>query len=107
MQPQRLNPISIDILRAQVAQEIRTAILRGDLPAGCRVRQEELGCHLGVSPEPVRQALALLQREGLVHAQPNRRATIAILDDQLIANPDRKTGPRLGARRGPEERSTP
>jgi DNA-binding GntR family transcriptional regulator len=34
VQPKALNRIPIDILRARVAQEIRTAILRGDLPPG-------------------------------------------------------------------------
>ena len=86
VQPQRLRQISFEILRARVAQAIRTAILRGDLPPGCRVTQEQLAAQLGVSREPVRQALALLQREGLVDAQPNRRATVAILDRQLISD---------------------
>jgi DNA-binding GntR family transcriptional regulator len=84
VQPQRLRQISFEILRARVAQAIRTAILRGELPPGCRVTQEQLAEQLGVSREPVREALVLLQREGLVHAQPNRRATVATLDRKLI-----------------------
>ena len=86
MQPKALNRIPIDILRARVAQEIRIAILRGDLPPGSRVKQEGLAAQLGVSREPVRQALLLLQREGLVHAQPNRGARVAPLDRQLISD---------------------
>lgn len=86
MQPQALNRIPIEILRARVAQEIRTAILRGDLPPGSRVKQEDLAAQLGVSREPVRQALLLLQREGLVRAQSNGRATVAPVDRQLISD---------------------
>jgi DNA-binding GntR family transcriptional regulator len=86
MQPQALNRIPVEILRARVAQEIRAAILRGDLPPGSLVKQEALASQLGVSREPVRQALLLLQREGLVHAQPNRRAIVAPLDRQLISD---------------------
>jgi DNA-binding GntR family transcriptional regulator len=84
--PQALNRIPIEILRARVAQEIRMAILRGELPPGSHVKQEHLAAQLGVSREPVRQALLLLQREGLVHAQPNRRAMVAPLDRQLISD---------------------
>jgi len=86
VQPQALNRIPIEILRARVAQEIRMAILRGDLAPGSHVKQEDLAEQLGVSREPVRQALLLLQREGLVHAQPNRRATVAPLDRQFISD---------------------
>jgi DNA-binding GntR family transcriptional regulator len=84
--PQTLNRIPVDILGARVAQEIRTAILRGDLPPGRRVKQEDLAAQLGVSREPVRQALLMLQREGLVHAQPNRSAQVAPVDRHLIAD---------------------
>jgi len=86
VQSQTLNRIPVDILRARVAQEIRTAILRGDLPPGSRVKQEDLAAQLGVSREPVRQALLLLQREGLVTAQPNRSAQVAPVDHQLISD---------------------
>jgi len=78
------NLIPLEILPARVAREIRAAILRGELAPGSHVKQEELAAQLGVSREPVRQALLVLQREGLVHAQPNRRAMVAPLDRQLI-----------------------
>jgi DNA-binding GntR family transcriptional regulator len=86
VQPQGLNRIPVEVLRARVAQEIRMAILRGDLSPGSLVKQEDLASQLGVSREPVRQALLLLQREGLVHAQPNRRAIVAPVDHQLISD---------------------
>jgi DNA-binding GntR family transcriptional regulator len=86
VQAEALNRIPVDVLRARVAQELRIAILRGDLAPGSRIKQEHLAAQLGVSREPVRQALLLLQREGLVHAQPNRGATVAPLDRQLITD---------------------
>ena len=86
MQPHALNRIPIEILRARVAGEIRAAILRGDLPPGSRVKQEDLAGKLGVSREPVRQALLLLQREGLVQAEPNRGALVAPLDRERISD---------------------
>jgi DNA-binding GntR family transcriptional regulator len=86
VQLQTLNRIPIDVLGARVAHEIRSAIVRGDLPPGSRVKQEDLAAQLGVSREPVRQALLLLQREGLLHAQPNRSAQVAAVDRQLISD---------------------
>ncbi len=86
VEPPALNRIPVEILRARVAQEIRTAILRGDLPPGSRVKQEHLAAQLGVSREPVRQALLMLQREGLVQAQPNRGAQVAPVDRHLISD---------------------
>lgn len=82
MQPITLGPS----LAARVANEIRAAILDGTLPPGSRVKQEALAVRLGVSREPVRQALLLLQREGLVRAEPNRSAVVAPLDPRLITD---------------------
>jgi DNA-binding GntR family transcriptional regulator len=86
VQTPALNRIPVEILLARVTREIRTAILRGDLAPGSRVKQEDLATQLGVSREPVRQALLLLQREGLVNARPNRSAQVAPLDRQFIAD---------------------
>jgi DNA-binding GntR family transcriptional regulator len=72
------------MLLTRVADEIRAAILSGDLPPGTPVKQEQLAAQLGVSREPVRKALLLLEREGLVRADPNRSATVAPLDRRFI-----------------------
>jgi DNA-binding GntR family transcriptional regulator len=68
----------------RAAAEIRTAILNGSLPPGTRIRQEELADKLGVSREPVRQALVMLEQEGLVHNNVHRGAVIAPIDPSLI-----------------------
>jgi DNA-binding GntR family transcriptional regulator len=62
---------------AAIHDELREAILRGDLPAGAVLSQLRLAEEFGVSRGPVREALRLLQREGLVEAQLNRRVRIA------------------------------
>jgi DNA-binding GntR family transcriptional regulator len=81
-----MKPISIkSILPVRAAEEIRAAIVGGALPPGTRIKQEELAARLGVSREPVRQALLVLQGEGLVCAAPGRTATVAALDPQYIA----------------------
>jgi DNA-binding GntR family transcriptional regulator len=73
------------VASVRAAAEIRMAILDGSLPPGVRVRQEELAAQLGLSREPVRQALAVLEQEGLVHNGVRRRAVIAPIDPALIA----------------------
>jgi DNA-binding GntR family transcriptional regulator len=69
----------------RAAAEIRMAILDGSLAPGARVRQEELAARLGVSREPVRRALAVLEQEGLVHNSIRHRVVIAPIDPSLIA----------------------
>src|SRR2546421_6975169 len=55
---------------------IREAILDGRLPPGQRLKEEELARELGISRTPVREALLVLQTEGLVDAAPNRGAAV-------------------------------
>src|SRR2546421_13031594 len=55
---------------------IRQAILDGRLEPGSRLKEEELARELGISRTPVREALLVLQAEGLVDAVPNRGAVV-------------------------------
>lgn len=79
-----MNPISPQpMFSSRAAEEIREAILNGNLPPGSRIRQEDLAARLGVSREPIRQALAVLEREGLVN-NVNRGAIVAPFDIQML-----------------------
>jgi DNA-binding GntR family transcriptional regulator len=64
---------------ALVHDRLRAAILRGDLPAGDTTSQVTLARDLDVGRTPLREALRMLQREGLVVSEPNRRVRIAEL----------------------------
>jgi DNA-binding GntR family transcriptional regulator len=64
---------------AVVHDRLRSAIVRGDLPAGQITSQVTLARELGVGRTPLREALRMLQREGLVVSEPNRRVRIAEL----------------------------
>lgn len=58
------------------AEMIRQAIMDGRLAPGQRLTEERLARELGISRTPVREALKVLQSEGLVDAAPNRSATV-------------------------------
>src|SRR4051794_41254409 len=64
---------------ALVHDRLRDAILRGELPAGQTTSQVTLARDLDVGRTPLREALRMLQREGLVVSEPNRRVRIAEL----------------------------
>lgn len=59
-------------LREQVVEQIRIAIIEGRLKPNDHITEYTLTSQLGVSRTPVREALILLEREGLVVASPNR-----------------------------------
>ncbi len=56
---------------------LRELIYSGDLPAGFIISQVELAGVLGVSRTPLREAIRMLQEEGLIDAEPNRRCRVA------------------------------
>ena len=72
------------VASVRAAAEIRNAILDGSLPPDSPIHQEKLAAKLGVSREPVRKALVLLEQEGLVNIV-GRSAMVTPVDDQFIA----------------------
>src|ERR671923_2666709 len=64
---------------AAVHEQLRDAILRGEIPAGEATSQVTLARQLDVGRTPLREALRMLQREGLVISEPNRRVRVAEL----------------------------
>ena len=61
-------------------QELRAAIIRGDYRAGEPIRQDAVADAYSVSRMPVREAMRLLEAEGLVEQVPHRGAVVADLD---------------------------
>jgi DNA-binding GntR family transcriptional regulator len=62
---------------ALVHERLRDAILRGEVPAGYTASQAALASRLEVGRTPLREALRMLQREGLVVSEPNRPVRVA------------------------------
>ena len=61
---------------AYAYEQIRSRIAEGRYEPGTRLRLRELGHDLGLSEMPVREALRMLQRDGLVEIQDHRGATV-------------------------------
>jgi DNA-binding GntR family transcriptional regulator len=64
----------------RVHDELRAAILEGELAPGERLRAEAVAERLGTSRTPVREALLMLEREGLVVVEPHRGAVVRAFD---------------------------
>jgi len=69
-------------LRVAVADELRERIIAGQLRPGVRLFEEGLAAEMGVSRNPVREALQLLSSEGFVSMEPRRGARVGIVDQR-------------------------
>lgn len=70
----------MDSLVGKIAAEIATAIAAGELKAGAELNSVDLATRFGTSRTPVREALMLLEKEGLVEIPPRRRPRVARID---------------------------
>jgi len=72
-------------LREVVAEELRSMILSGELAAGERLLEDKLAETLGVSRNPVREAIRMLESTGLVEVVPRRGAYVCQPDLDEVA----------------------
>jgi DNA-binding GntR family transcriptional regulator len=84
-----LNPRFSEIaapntLRDSLRQALRDAILKGKLAPGEPINQVTLSKEFGVSRGPLREALSLLEEEGLVTNIPYRGTFVADFNDRII-----------------------
>ena len=70
------------MLPEQIANQLRREILRGKLPPGSSLKERDSAAELGVSRTPMREAIRILAKEGLITLRPSR--------SPLVANPDLK-----------------
>jgi DNA-binding GntR family transcriptional regulator len=70
----------------QVHDAIVSEIASGKLKPGERVIQEQIAQELGVSRQPVQQALLLLRKQGVLRDAPGRGLIVASLDVDQVAN---------------------
>jgi DNA-binding GntR family transcriptional regulator len=66
-------------LRVLVLDQLREQIVSGQLAPGLRIVEDHIARELGVSRNPVREALRVLEAEGLVDMSPRRGAVVSAL----------------------------
>jgi DNA-binding GntR family transcriptional regulator len=94
-------------LRSLVCEELRRLIITGELEPRMRLVEDRLAARLGVSRNPVREALQTLASEGFVEVLPRRGAVVAevtveqaeeLFDVRMALEP---LAARLAAQRAP------
>ena len=73
-------------LREQVLAELRRRIVDGDYPPGQRLTEERLAADFGVSRNPVREALRIVEADGLITMMPRKGAVVATPDASSVAD---------------------
>ncbi|MDN3722463.1 GntR family transcriptional regulator [Roseibium salinum] len=64
-------------LADEIAARLRRDILRGKLPPGSAIKERDNALELGVSRTPMREAIRILAKEGLVILRPSRSPVVA------------------------------
>lgn len=77
--PETPEAVSTAAMAARVAEALRERIVRGQLSAGDRIVERKLSAELSVSRTPVREALKLLEADGLIEISKNRGAQVTAL----------------------------
>jgi DNA-binding GntR family transcriptional regulator len=81
----RVSVESTLAMSEQVAEYLRAQILSGDIAPGERILQEEVAAQFGTSRLPVREALRMLEVEGLTELEPNKGARVPKLDMHQVS----------------------
>jgi len=76
--------LSYRTMQELVAEALRRQILSGELPPGAHLQQERIAQSLGVSRQPVREALRQLEVEGYLTIEPHRRVTVRKLSREDV-----------------------
>lgn len=71
-----MDKIEIKKKQGSIVEALRDAILSGSIPAETEMTQNELAQSLGVSRMPVREALILLEYQGLIRRLPNNHVRV-------------------------------
>ena len=68
-----------------IAEAIQNEILSGRMKAGDALRQEDLAESLGYSRIPIREALQILEAQGLARRLATRHVVVADCSDQVLS----------------------
>ena len=73
-------------LSEQLANWLRRDILRGRRPPGTSIKERDTAADLGVSRTPMREAIRILAKEGLVVLRPSRSPIVARPSDKDVSD---------------------
>lgn len=65
------------VLAEQIAAQLRRDILCGKFPPGASIKERDNAAEMGVSRTPMREAIRILAREGLLMLRPSRSPIVA------------------------------
>jgi DNA-binding GntR family transcriptional regulator len=82
--PGRLDAASFRGVLDLVLDELRERIVSGEISPGQVLRQRDLAEEMGVSREPIKQAMRVLEAEGLIVSPPRRSAFVAPITRKVI-----------------------
>ncbi|MFK7692707.1 GntR family transcriptional regulator [Paenibacillus sp. HJGM_3] len=71
-------------LRHRITDDIRKAIFHGKLRPGDRLREVDLSQQMGVSRGPIREAIRMLEQEGLLLSHPYKETTVAEINGEEV-----------------------
>ncbi|OCJ17933.1 GntR family transcriptional regulator [Rhizobium sp. AC44/96] len=69
-----------DTIASRISRVLADRIVRGDLAAGARLRQDHIAEEFGTSHVPVREAFRRLEAQGLAISEPRRGVRVASFD---------------------------
>jgi DNA-binding GntR family transcriptional regulator len=83
MRQKLLSPLAQEApsLAERAYERLRDAIVDGALASGAKLSERSLAAALGISAQPIREALRRLEGEGLVETRPRSGTFVARLDD--------------------------
>jgi DNA-binding GntR family transcriptional regulator len=81
-----IAPIENRPAREQICDVVRDAIVTGRFAIGQSLPERELAASLGVSRTPLREALIILEQEGLVEIRPYRGVVVSGISRQQFAD---------------------
>ena len=81
-----MEKIRISKKQGGIVEVLKGEIMSGNIPVGTEMTQNELAESLGVSRMPVREALILLEYQGLVERLPNNHIKVAELSQEYFTD---------------------
>jgi len=83
-EPPALHQLKTQSIHEQTLDVIRNAILNGEFKPGYVLTETEIASQLGVSRAPIREALRILNTEGLVETIPYHGSSVRLLSKNDI-----------------------